>query len=233
VQKSAMHKTSAVAALLFVSGLCALVYQTVWMRELRLVFGASTLAGAAVLAIFMGGLGAGAAILGRRADAHPRPLAFYGALECGIALSAAATPFILDVVRSLYIGAGGSVALGSAGATLLRLLLAALVLVVPTFLMGGTLSAAARAAGRERVALLYATNTAGAVAGVLLATFVLLERFGNCSLPTDRPLSGGTPESARDARRDWRKGTPRAAGCRPCGARCSSTGTAARAASPS
>lgn len=174
-----MTKPNAVAALLFVSGLCALVYQTVWMRELRLVFGASTLAGAAVLAIFMGGLGAGAAILGRRSDGHPRPLALYGVLECGIALSAAATPFILDAVRALYVGSGGSVALGPVGATALRLFLASLMLAIPTFLMGGTLSAAARAAGRERVALLYATNTAGAVAGVLLATFVLLERFGN------------------------------------------------------
>src|SRR5688500_5093201 len=69
-----MNKTWAVASLLFVSGLCALVYQTVWMRELRLVFGASTLAGAAVLAIFMGGLGAGAAVLGKRSDAHEHPI---------------------------------------------------------------------------------------------------------------------------------------------------------------
>ena len=170
---------------IFVSGMCALVYQTVWMRELRLVFGASTIAGAAVLAIFMGGLGAGAAILGRRSDAHPRPLAFYGQLECGIAIAAALTPFLIAAVRSLYIASGGSVTLGGAGATLLRLLLAALVLAVPTFLMGGTLSAAARAVtasddgGRRRVAMLYAINTAGAVLGVLAAGFVLLERFGN------------------------------------------------------
>jgi spermidine synthase len=177
-----MRKT---ALLIFISGLCALVYQTVWMRELRLVFGASTLAGAAVLAIFMGGLGAGAAILGRRSDAHPRPLAFYGLLECGIAVAAALTPPLIDAVRWLYIATGGSVTLGPAGATLLRLLLAALVLAVPTFLMGGTLSAAARAVtdagdtGRRRVALLYAANTCGAVLGVLLAGFVLLERYGN------------------------------------------------------
>ena len=174
-----------VPCLLFVSGLCALVYQTVWMRELRLVFGASTLAGAAVLAIFMGGLGAGAAILGRRSDTHPRPLRFYGILECGIALAAALTPFLIDGVRALYIASGGSVTLGAFGATLLRLAFAALVLAAPTFLMGGTLSAAARAvtahddAGRRRVALLYAANTAGAVLGVLLAGFVLLERYGN------------------------------------------------------
>ena len=173
----------AVGALLLVSGLCALVYQTVWMRELRLVFGASTLAGAAVLAIFMGGLGAGAAFLGRRADTHPHPLAFYGKLEVGIALSAALTPLLIDLARSLYIKAGGSVALGATGATAMRLLLAAVVLAVPTVLMGGTLPAAARSIAsdeqRRGVALLYAMNTAGAVTGVLLAGFVLLERLGN------------------------------------------------------
>ena len=76
------------------SKLCALVYQTVWMRELRLVFGASTVAGAAVLAIFMGGLGAGAGVLGRRSDAHEHPIRFYGTLEIGIAISAALTDVV-------------------------------------------------------------------------------------------------------------------------------------------
>ena len=57
-----------VAGLLFVSGLCALVYQVAWLREFRLIFGASTAASAAVLAIFIGGLGAGGLLLGGRAD---------------------------------------------------------------------------------------------------------------------------------------------------------------------
>src|SRR5437899_2775663 len=38
--------------LLFGSGACALIYQTVWLREFRLIFGASTAASAAVLATF-------------------------------------------------------------------------------------------------------------------------------------------------------------------------------------
>jgi hypothetical protein len=37
--------------------------QVAWMRELRLVFGATTASVAAVLAIFMAGLGLGSAIL--------------------------------------------------------------------------------------------------------------------------------------------------------------------------
>ena len=65
-----------VAPLLFFSGLCALIYQTVWLREFRLIFGASTFATGAVLATFMAGLGAGSAWLGRRADARERPLLF-------------------------------------------------------------------------------------------------------------------------------------------------------------
>ena len=174
-----------VAALLFFSGLCALVYQTVWLRQFRLIFGASTAATGAVLAIFMAGLGLGSALLGRRADARERPLLFYGNLELLIALAAAVSPLLLDVAARLYFASGGSPELGTGGATLLRLLLAMLVLGPATLLMGGTLPAAARAvatvddAGRRSVALLYGVNTLGAVAGALLSTFVLLETFGN------------------------------------------------------
>lgn len=173
------------AALLFCSGACALIYQTVWMRDFRLIFGTSTVATGAVLAIFMGGLGVGSALLGRRADRHPHPLAFYGQLEMIIAVSAALTPVLLLGVRAGYFAVGGSAALGGVMATMIRLLFSTLVLAVPTVLMGGTLPAMARSvetnddAGRRRLALLYGINTLGAVAGALVATFIMIERFGN------------------------------------------------------
>ena len=72
------------ALLVFVSGACALIYQAVWLRQFRLIFGASTAASAAVIAIFMGGLGLGSALLGKRADRSPNPLRMYGWLELGI-----------------------------------------------------------------------------------------------------------------------------------------------------
>ena len=174
-----------VAALLLGSGFCALVYQTAWMRQFRLIFGASTLATAAVLAIFMGGLGLGSALLGRRADNHPNPLRFYGNLELLIALSAASSQLLLWVVGKVYIALGGSVAMGLPLATIVRLILSTLVLAIPTVLMGGTLPAAARAvetsddAGRRKLALLYGLNTLGAVTGALASTFFMLETFGN------------------------------------------------------
>ena len=176
--------TARIALLLFASGFCALIYQTAWLRMFRDVFGASTSASAAVLAIFMGGLGFGGLVLGRRADREPSPLGFYARLEMGIALAAALSPVLVTLVQKIYFGLGGSARLGLAGGTAVRLVLATLVLGLPTFLMGGTLPAAARAverssdAGRRAVGLLYAVNTLGAVLGTLLTTFAALEVLG-------------------------------------------------------
>jgi len=179
------RSTATPAVLLFFSGACALTYQTVWFRQFRLIFGASTFATAAVLAIFMGGLGVGSAVLGRRADAHPKPLVFYGNLELIIAVSAGLSQPLLWLVAKIYFATGGSVTLGISVATVVRLILAAIVLVVPTVMMGGTLPAAARAVetneddARRNVALLYGANTLGAVTGTLISTFFALEVFGN------------------------------------------------------
>lgn len=176
--------TSRIALLVFGSGLCALVYQTAWFRMLRLVFGVSTSASAAALAIFMGGLGLGGALLGRRGDRSPSPLRLYGNLELGVAAFAAVSPFVMALVNELYIMSGGSERLGMTTATVLRLALAAVVLGGPTVLMGGTLPAIAAAAstpgdrGRRGLAWMYGANTMGAVAGALLATFFGFEWFG-------------------------------------------------------
>src|SRR5829696_9564550 len=176
-----------VAVLLFGSGCSALIYQTAWMREFRLIFGASTAASAAVLAIFVGGLGLGGLVLGPRADRHPRPILYYSYLEAIVAASAALTPLVLTVVQFIYFSMGGTLRLGTAGGTVLRLVLSTVVLAVPTFVMGGTLPAAARGvtrgsdARRQDVAALYSLNTLGAVVGCVLSTFYLLEIFGTRS----------------------------------------------------
>ena len=164
--------------------MCGLVFQVAWFREFRLVFGASTAASSAVLAVFMGGLGIGNAVLGKRADRARSPLALYALLELSIALAAALSPLLIDLLHGLYISLGGQLALGFPAATAVRLAISALVLGVPTFLMGGTLPAAVRAVTvcedqqRRGAALLYGANTLGAVVGALGSTFFALEFFG-------------------------------------------------------
>jgi spermidine synthase len=88
------------------------------------------------------------------------------------------------LANAVYLASGGSAALGSGGATLVRVLLSVVVLGPATFLMGGTLPAAARAVernddgARRNVATLYGVNTLGAVLGAMLANFLLLEVLG-------------------------------------------------------
>ncbi|WP_197441381.1 fused MFS/spermidine synthase [Thalassoglobus neptunius] len=184
VAKEAVVPSFVVATLLTCSGACALIFQVVWIRELRLIFGATTSASAAVLAIFMGGLGLGNFLLGRRIDRNPAPLRVYGKLEAGIAFSAAISPLLVELSRAIYLGLGGQATLGFPTATGLRLLFSALILGVPTILMGGTLPAAAKAVSstkdpyRRGVALVYGMNTLGAVLGAGIANFYLLEAWG-------------------------------------------------------
>lgn len=171
-------------ALLFVSGFCSLVYQVAWFRLLRLIFGASTTANAAVVAIFMGGLGLGGVLLGKRAARSANPMALYARVELGIAVTAAASPFLALLANAVYLGLGGSATLGGVGAAAARLLLALGVLGACTTLMGGTLPAASQAierhgdGGRRMVAWLYGINTLGAVTGALTATFFSIELLG-------------------------------------------------------
>lgn len=169
----------------FFSGACALLYQTVWQRDLRLIFGGSTAASGAVLAAFIGGLGLGSLLLARRVEASTRPFALYAVFELIIAASTALTPALFTLVRGAYVGLGGTEALGSVAGTGLRVVLTFLVIFIPTFFMGGTLPAVARAvtteddAQRGGVAMLYGLNTLGAVCGAGFATFSLLPSLGN------------------------------------------------------
>jgi predicted membrane-bound spermidine synthase len=173
-----------VAALMFASGMCGLVFQAVWLREFRLVFGASTAASSAVLAVFMGGLGLGNVLLGKLADRSRNPLATYSRFEFIIAVAAGLSPLLTGAFHQLYVVLGGQATLGLALATALRLAMSVLVMGVPAFFMGGTLPAAVRAVTvrdddqRRAAATLYGINTLGAVVGALASTFFALEFLG-------------------------------------------------------
>jgi len=172
----------------FVSGFAALLYQTAWTREFAFLFGTSELAVVAVLAAYMGGLALGAAAASRYVGRLARPVLAYGVLELGIAFGALAVPFLIRLVQGAYLGlAGGLEALPeSMGlSTALFHLVGSFVVLVPcTALMGATLPLLARYAVAEdsqvgpRIGILYAVNTFGAIAGTLVAAFVLLPAFG-------------------------------------------------------
>ncbi|UCE85477.1 MAG: fused MFS/spermidine synthase [Deltaproteobacteria bacterium] len=171
-------------ALFFGSGVCALVYEVVWIRLLSLTLSVTVYALATVLCAFMAGLGLGAAIAARIVDRLERPLVAFGVAELVIAASGLVVPAILYRLGPAYVWIhdlfGGSGVLFVAG----RFLLAFLVLVVPATFMGMTLIFLSRVVidrpelvGRGAGAL-YAINTVGAVVGCVIAGFVLVPELG-------------------------------------------------------
>ncbi|HKQ08207.1 MAG TPA: fused MFS/spermidine synthase [Blastocatellia bacterium] len=174
----------AVLLCFFASGISGLVYQVVWVRELVLVFGATTFAVSTVLTAFMGGLALGSFYFGRRSESIPRPLRLYGWLEIGIGVYGLAVPFIFAALPVIYHPIWRWLQLSFFTLSLVRFLFAALVLILPTALMGATLPVLASYYARDahriglRVGSLYALNTFGAVIGAAVTGFALIPLLG-------------------------------------------------------
>ena len=173
----------------FLSGASALVYEVVWLRWLIHVFGATTLAVGTVLAVFMGGLAAGAWLGGGRAMRLGAPVRVYGILELVIGGAALVLPGLLAAVPPILGALGATEDSSFVELTLARFGLASALLAVPTTAMGATLPVLAQVAAPDpatagsRVGRLYAANTAGAVLGAASAGFVLLPVLGALATP--------------------------------------------------
>lgn len=172
-------------ALFFLSGTAGLIYQIVWTRMLVLVFGNTLLAISTVLSAFMGGLAAGSLALGVHIDRRPRALIrLYAVLEAGIGLYALAFPLLLAAATPLYAALYGAVEGNVVVLNLVRFAVCFALILVPTFLMGGTLPVLLKrfagpggALGRQ-TGFFYGLNTAGAVAGTLACGYLLLRVLG-------------------------------------------------------
>jgi spermidine synthase len=173
----------AILACFLLSGASGLIYQVAWVKALGLIFGHSLYAIATVLAVFMAGLAAGSAYIGRWRS-RAKPVVLYASIELLIGATGIVSLVGLSGVSWLYVKFYPSVA--DMGWLLLglRFFGAVAVLFVPTFLMGGTLPVLARHIARDSaeiggcVSQLYWVNTLGAVVGTLVSGFMLLPAFG-------------------------------------------------------
>jgi spermidine synthase len=157
------------------SGCAALIYEIVWLQLLQLVIGSSAISLAILLAAYMGGLCLGSVLLPRLVPSRLNPLRVYAVLEVGVGILGIVELFGVPLVGRLYLA--GSTP-GMAG-LLLRGFVAALCLLPPTLLMGGSLPAISRwiratPRGTSSLGFLYSANIVGAVFGCLLAGFYLL-----------------------------------------------------------
>jgi spermidine synthase len=169
--------TSAFAALLFCSGVAALVYQVLWIKQLSLVVGVEIYSISIAVSAFFAGLALGGFVIGRWADRLTNPLFTYALLEAGIAFLGIAATSLLGHTAQLFATMEAHVGLLAWG-------LPFLIVGLPAFLMGGTLpialcsqpmsnDPAARTGGG-----IYAMNTFGGIVGILACSFIFLPQFG-------------------------------------------------------
>lgn len=173
----------------FLSGGSGLLFEVLWTRELGLVFGSTTLAMSTVLSVFMGGLALGSYLCGRMVSRISRPLRAYALVEAGVGLYALSVPLWLQHYPRLNALLWQSVGNHYAVLSLLRFVATALLLIVPTTLMGATLPLLSQYLSTRRnprgvlgasvqIGALFALNTAGAVLGTFMSGFELLPRLG-------------------------------------------------------
>ena len=130
------------------------------------------------------GLALGSFCFGRLVDRYREPLKLYAYLEAGIGVFAILFPFILSGVTAVYVGIYQHLDTTFYLFSLLRFILSFLILIIPSFLMGGTLPVLSKLFVREfgrlgsGIGSLYGTNTLGAVVGTFSAGFFFIILFG-------------------------------------------------------
>ncbi|MGB5486270.1 MAG: fused MFS/spermidine synthase, partial [Lysobacterales bacterium] len=183
-EKKDLSPPALVLLLYFLSGATALIYEVVWSRLLMHVFGSTAVALGTVLAAFMAGMAVGSWLIGKAADKSSNCLRLYAYLEIGLALAALVSHILLSRIAPAHLALHDLFGFSEAIFGVIRFLLAFLLVMAPTIMMGATLPVLARFLVNRRhkvginLSTLYATNTFGAVSGVLLTGFFLIGTYG-------------------------------------------------------
>ena len=132
----------------------------------------------------MSGLAIGSWYIGKIADRNRNCLRLYAWLEIGIALTALVSHILLGRISPAHLAIFDLVGASTAAFALVRFLLAFLLVLAPTVLMGATLPVLTRYLVNRHtlvginLSTLYATNTFGAVTGVVVTGFFLIGQYG-------------------------------------------------------
>ncbi len=172
------------AAALGISGFASLTLQVVWTRILAMILGPTTYAFSTMVAVFIAGLAIGAALASRLVQRVRDPLV--GLAVClALAVGAAALSAALVDRGLLAIAAVVARPNVTFADVLTRQALLALALLAPmTIAFGAAFPFAVAVGTRDEqtiaadLGVIYAVNTAGAIAGALLAGFLFIPMAG-------------------------------------------------------
>jgi spermidine synthase len=172
------------AAALGVSGFASLTMQIVWTRLLALILGPTTYAFSTMVGVFIAGIAIGAAMGARLASHARQPAAGLSACLAASAGSAALAAVFIDrglLSLAAFVAQPGV----TFDQVLVRQATMAVGLLAPmTIAFGVAFPFAVALATRQDesvctdLGVIYAVNTAGAIAGALLSGFALISWFG-------------------------------------------------------
>lgn len=170
----------------FVTGLASFVYEIAWIRMLALVLGSSFHAFELMLSAFITGLALGGLWIRRRIDHISDPVRFAGLVQLLMGLAALATVFVYHWTFDWMAWVLSVLQRKDSAYPIFNLFSHALafsVMLPATFLAGMTLPlfthVLLRAGSGERaIGQVYAANTLGSIAGVIIAVHVLVPGMG-------------------------------------------------------
>ena len=170
----------------FVTGAASFIYEITWIRMLSLVLGASFQAFELMLSAFVTGLALGGLWIRRRIDSIADPVRFSGLVQLAMGLAALATIFIYHSTFDWMAWALSVLQTTKPAYPLFNLFshaIAFAVMLPATFLAGMTLPLFTHVLlrggyGERAIGQIYAANTLGAIAGVLLAVHLLVPDTG-------------------------------------------------------
>lgn len=172
-------------AIFVFSGFAGLIYQSIWSHYLGLYLGHAAYAQALVLAIFMGGMAAGAAWISRVGQQWRNLIRVYAAIEAAIGLLGMLFHWIFTGVAAVSYDWLIPSLDAPWAVNLARWLIAGLLILPQTVLLGmtfplmsGGLIRRYPGSAGNLLGGLYFTNSIGAAFGALVAVFVLLPWVG-------------------------------------------------------
>ena len=170
--------------LFFVSGISALMFETLWFHQAGLAFGNSVWASSLVLSGFMGGLALGNTLAARYGDRLKNPVRVYTLAEVTIASTGVGLVYLLPILGAILAPWLSPFLDHQWILNLFRFLIAFSLLVIPSTAMGVTLPVLTKVLTRTDrnfgrvLGRLYGWNTLGAVMGTVVAELYLIRILG-------------------------------------------------------
>jgi spermidine synthase len=161
------------------SGMSVMIYETVWVRPLQLIFGSTVYAVSTMLVAFLTGFSLGSYLFRNIAEKSSNAIKLFAFLEIGIGFYALILLTLFRILPTIYLSL-----LFVPGFQFIQLVLCYALLIIPATLMGGIWPVVSKAYITEIERLgkdiggLYSYNSLGSAIGPIVAGFLLIPLAG-------------------------------------------------------